>query len=54
MKCGRGVGPVELKRKEGGQGEWVGTGARIAKGTYRLLLQTPFNKLPLSECLENR
>ena len=51
MKGGRGVGPVELKRKKGGQGAGVGAGAGTAKGTCKLLLEPPLSKLPLSECL---
>ena len=38
------MGPVELKRKKGGQG-W-GQHQQIAKGTCKLLLQPRFNKLP--------
>ena len=38
MKRGRGVGPVELKRKQAGQGGGVGTGVGTAKGTCKLLL----------------
>ena len=40
MKGGRGVGPVELKRKKGGGGHGGGVGAGVgtAKGTCKLLL----------------
>ena len=38
MKGGRGVDPVELKRKKGGQGGGVGAGVGTAKGTCKLLL----------------
>ena len=51
MKGERGVGHVNLKRKKGVQGGGVGAGVGTAKGTCKLLLQPPFNKLPLSECL---
>ena len=53
MKGGRGLGPVELKRKKGGQGGGVGAGVGTAKGTCKLLLQPPLSKLPLSECLKS-
>ena len=45
------MGPVEIKRQKGGQGGGVGVGVGTAKGTCKLLLQPPFSKLPLSECL---
>ena len=32
------MGPVELKRAKGGQGEGVGAGVGTAKGTCKLLL----------------
>ena len=35
---GRGVGPLELKRKKGSQGGGVGAGVGTAKGTCKLLL----------------
>ena len=38
MKGGRGVGPVELKRKEGGQGGGVGQEQEPLKGMCKLLL----------------
>ena len=43
MKGGRGLGPVELKRKEGGHGGGVGAGVGTAKGTCKLLLYPPLN-----------
>ena len=38
MKGGRGVVPVELKRKKGGQGGGVAGGVGNAKGTCKPLL----------------
>ena len=38
MKGGRGVAPVELKRRKGGQGGGAGAGVGTAKGTCKLLL----------------
>ena len=38
MKGGRGMGPVQLQRKKGGQGGGVGAGVGTTKGTCKLLL----------------
>ena len=41
MRGGRGVGPVELKRRKGGQGGGVGAGVGTAKGVQAIVVTPP-------------